>query len=263
MIEQVLIALPLIFGAYITLSLLKLPDFSLESAYLAGAVMAFAAKGLPLPFILMSALCGGIAVGAVVCFLNQFLRIPYLLAAIVTNGLMHGCALLTLRGSVKGLQLRIPETPLLAAAAGVAIVVLLLLLRSQMGHCFAIYGNNPHFFDHHRIQKRFVLFFGVGCGHALAALSGFLFSLTSGVVDIGMNFGIIMLCLTSLMIGKLVIRGHKPNLAVPLIGIVAFFLMQQTLLRLGLDLKYFNAFQAIFVLLILSLGNQKQTQLGL
>ena len=35
-LDQALIALPLLIGAYITLSLLKLPDFSIESAYLAG-----------------------------------------------------------------------------------------------------------------------------------------------------------------------------------------------------------------------------------
>lgn len=118
---------------------------------------------------------------------------------------------------------------------------------------------NPQFFDNHRISRRFVLFFGTILGHSLAAISGFLFSLTSGVVDLSMNFGVIMLCLTSLMIGKLLKKGDIPNLIVPMLGILAYFLMQQILLRMGLNLKYFNAFQALFVLSILFIGNRKNT----
>lgn len=76
-LEQALIALPLILGAYITLSLLKLPDFSIESAYLFGAVFAYLAKDLPFPFILGGAMGGGAIVGLFVTFFNQFLRIPF------------------------------------------------------------------------------------------------------------------------------------------------------------------------------------------
>lgn len=260
-LEQSLIALPLICGAYITLSLLKLPDFSIESAYLFGAVMAYLTRDLPLPLVLLSAGGGGILVGSTVFFLNQYLRIPYLLAAIVTNGLTHGLTIFALNGSVNGFQLvsSVRELYLLLSVSGVVICTMLFLLRSQLGYCFAIYGNNPQFFDNHGMSRRFILFFGIVFGHALAGFSGFLFSLTSGVVDLSMNFGIIMLCLTALMIGKLLRRGDAPNIIVPLAGIVAYFLLQQALLRVGLNLKYFNAFQALFILLILYLGNKKQT----
>lgn len=259
--EQSLITLPLIFGAYITLSLLKLPDFSIESAYLFGAVTGYLARDLPLPLVVIASVGGGFIVGTIVFFLNQHLRIPYLLAAIVTNGMIHAVTLGALHGSVHGFRLTtsVGELYLLVIAAGVVIGAACILFRSQLGYSFAIYGNNPHFLDHHSISKKFVLFLGISIGHGLAGLSGFLFSLTSGVVDVTMNFGIILLCLTSLMIGKLLRRGSVPTIVVPLVGIVAYFLIQQILLRTGLNLKYYNGFQALFVLFILFLGHRKQT----
>ena len=38
-LEQVLLHFPLILGAYISISLLKVPDLSLESAYVCDAIM--------------------------------------------------------------------------------------------------------------------------------------------------------------------------------------------------------------------------------
>lgn len=253
MIEQVLIMLPLVCGAYLTLTLLKLPDFSLESAYLGGAAIAYLAENLSFPLPLIFALGGGAAVGALVYLIHHYLRIPYLLTAIAVNGLTHGCVLWILNGAVKGFHPAVSETALLIAAPLLVLLLLFFLLRSQIGYALAIYGHNPHFLNHHKISQKFVLAFGIVLAYALAGLSGFLFSLTSGVVDLSMSFGTLMLCLTALMIGKQALKGSKPSLLVPLLGVIAFFLMQQLLLRAGLDLKYYNAFQALVVLFILKL----------
>jgi ABC-type uncharacterized transport system permease subunit len=51
----------------------------------------------------------------------------------------------------------------------------------------------------------------------------------------------------------------SPNVIIPLVGIITYFMIQQTLLRLGLNLKYFNAFQALFILSVLFLGQKKQS----
>jgi putative ABC transport system permease protein len=253
-LEQALIALPLVIGAYFTLSLLKLPDFSVESAYLFGAVAAFLTQDLPLPLVLLSAMCGGMIVGITVSFLNQILRIPFLLAAIVTNGLFHGITQYLLGTSVSSFHLALPmsELTLILCAATLLLLIFGFSIRSQLGYSWAIYGNNTQFFNnHHNISGRYVVFSGVIVGHGCAGISGFLFAQSNGFVDLTMNFGIILLCLTAIMIGKLLIPTYRPNLLVPLIGVAAFFLIQQTLLRMGLNLKYFNAFQALFIFVIL------------
>lgn len=259
-LEQSLIALPLIMGAYLTLSLLKLPDFSIESAYLFGAVTAFLAQDLPLSFVILSAILGGMIVGTIVSFLNQILRIPFLLAGIVSNGIFHGLTQYLLGTSVISFQLTFPiqDFTLPTSIALILLVILGFSIRSQLGYCLSIYGNNPQFFRNHLISGRYVVFFGVIVGHGCAGISGFLFAQSNGFVDLTMNFGVILLCLTAIMIGKLVIHLRQPNLFVPLVGVVAFFLIQQSLLRIGLNLKYFNTFQAILILIILYFGHRKQ-----
>jgi putative tryptophan/tyrosine transport system permease protein len=260
-IEQALIALPLLMGAYLTLSLLKLPDFSLESAYLFGAVAAFLVRDLPIPLVFCSAVIGGMVVGTTVSVLNQCFKIPFLIATIVTNGLFHGFSQYLLRTSVTSFQLSFPfhEMVVLTLVGIFLVGIMFLGMRSQLGYCLAIYGNNPLFFSNHPISGRYVVFVGVNIGHGLAGISGFLFAQSNGFVDLTMNFGLILLCLTALMVGKLIFRSIHPNILVPLAGVVAYFIIQQTLLRMGLDLKYFNSFQALSILGILFLGRKKQT----
>ena len=248
--EQVLIAIPLVVGAYLTLSLLKLPDFGIESAYLMGGVAAYLSSDLPLPLVLGCALTFGAFVGLTVVALNQIGNIPYLLCGIIANGLFHGLSHALLQGSLKTVAISSPKFQLLLAAGLVATGLVALTLRSELGVSLRIFGVNPLFFHHHNISKKYILFAGVSTGHALAGLSGCLFAHSNGFVDVTMPFGTILLCLTSLALGKLFQK--RCTLLIPLIGTFAFFLMQQGLLRLGLTL-YFNAFQALFLIGTLSL----------
>ena len=262
-LEQALIALPLLIGAYMTLSLLKLPDFSLESAYLFGAVTAFTAQGLPLPLVLLCSLLGGMSVGILVSLLNRALNLPFLLAAIITNGLFHGLTQYVLGTSMISFHpvFSLSEPNLLMILGLAALCAAALLFRSQLGYSLAIYGNNPHFFSSHRLSGNYVLICGVMVGHGCAGLSGFLFARANGFVDLTMSFGTILLCLTALILGKMIIKTQKPTVFIPLIGIIGYFCIQQILLRLGLNLKYFNALQALFVLTALAASHRKRQNL--
>lgn len=259
-LDQALIALPLLIGAYITISLLKLPDFSIESAYLFGAVMAYAAGGLPLPLIILSATLGGVMVGTIVATLNQCLKLPFLLAAIITNGLIHGLTQFVLGTSVKSFHppLMLSEHFLFIIVGLSLIGIMAICLGGQLGYSLAIYGNNPLFFEHHNTSGRYVAYAGVMVGHACAGVGGLLFALSNGFVDLTMNFGVVLLCLTALILGKSFIRTSRPSILVPLVGLAAYFCIQQILLRLGLNLKYFNAFQALFILTALCIFHKKK-----
>lgn len=262
-LEQVFMALPLILGAYFTLSLLKLPDLGLESAYLFGAVAAFLAKDLPLPLILLSSCLGGAFSGLVLCACNKLGHVPFLLAAIITNGLFHGLTQYALGTSTVSFLLPLPFSELyFFGIVSLAILTLsFFFLRSELGFSLTIYGNNPHFFASYQLSGNYVLVWGVLLAHGLAGISGFFFAQSSGFVDLNMNFGLFLLCLTALMMGKFIIswRASYPDILIPLMGIVAYYFIQQLLLRLGLNLKYFNAFQALFVLAILLVGKRKRS----
>lgn len=259
-LEQALLALPLILGAYIILSLLKLPDFSLESAYLFGAVAAFFAHRLALPAALLSAFAGGAFVGFITCTLHRYFKLPFLLAAIVTNGLFHGLTQFLLGASSVSFHLssQLPEIALLVLVGTLLTCILMIINRSELGFSFAIYGNNPLFFRHHGISGNFVMYLGVMLGQGFAGISGCLFALSNGFLDLTMNFGIVLLSLTALVLGKLCIRSPRPHILVPLIGAFGYFAVQHSLLRLGLNLTYFNSFQALFVFVILYLGHKNK-----
>ncbi len=104
------------------------------------------------------------------------------------------------------------DIALLSTLGASLMVVIGLLLRSQLGYGLAIYGNNPQFFSHHNISGSYVVSFGIILGHGLAGISGFLFAHANGFVDLGMNFGVILLCLTSLMLGKLFLTNKNPTI---------------------------------------------------
>jgi putative tryptophan/tyrosine transport system permease protein len=256
MIEQILILFPLILGAYISFSLLKVPDLSLESAYVFGAAAAAQAAHFPFPLPFLAAMIGGALVGCLASLLNQGLKIPFLLAAVITNGFFHGAvqyvlgsSLLSLGGAKNPLLIFGVNELLPLALIGLALLLAVhLLLRSEMGGALSVYGNNPHFFGHHRISTRYVVVAGVVIADMLAGLSGYLFALSNGFVDLMMGFGLVLAAITSLILGKMLVASKKATPLIPLAGVCAYYGVQQALLSIGLNLTYFNAFQALFVL---------------
>lgn len=276
--EQILLALPLIIGAYLSISLMKLPDLSLESAYVFGASLAIALQdielpsGLKIPLIFCASLAGGALVGLTSSLLNQYLRLPFLLSAIITNGLFHGLTQFVLGQSILSFNANFnplallpffpshPEFGMLLSFNGVVLIGFIVLFKRQLGLAYAIYGNNAQFFKHHGLSTRFVVLTGVCLANACAGLSGYLFAQSNGFVDLTMGYGVVLMGLTSLILGKLIFHSSYPNIAMPLVGVMAYFFIQQLLLNLGFDLKYFNAFQAIFVLVTLAIGHLRKSQ---
>lgn len=255
---QMLLALPLILGAYLSLSLMKLPDLSIESAYLFGAVLAAACQETDVsPFLLFAtALAGGALVGLTTGVLNQCLHIPLLLAAIAVNGLFHGVSQLVLGHSMVSLK-NSPFEAELGLLAGIGIIssgAFALKRFSQLGRCYAIYGNNPQFLKHHGISTPYVVITGLMLADAAAGLAGYLFAQSNGFVDLSLSNGTILLAITALVLGKMAVG--RPSLLIPMTGLVIFFFLQQLLLSIGLDLKYFNSFQSMLVIGALCILNK-------
>jgi len=254
--QQILLALPLVMGAYLSISLMKVPDLSLESAYLCGAILGAMGQG-PVSFIL--AFSGGALVGFLTGVLNQFCCLPFLLAALVVNGLFHGVHLFLLKGGL--LSFRADSGAGLFSFVAILLGgFLFVVLRSQLGYALAIQGNNPLFFKHHNISTRYVVIAGTILSNGSAGLSGYLFASSNGFVDLTLSFGIILLCITSLMLGKIFIQRQHPTLWIPVTGITAYFILQHALMKLGFPLKYFNAFQAMMVLTIWIFSRSSQNR---
>jgi putative ABC transport system permease protein len=270
--EQSLLYFPLILGAYISISLIKVPDLSIESAYVFGAITATRLlpllDGVPSPVVLVIAIIasmiGGMVVGCVSSVLTKIARIPHLLSSILTSGLFHGInqwflgtALFSLNGFKNPLILfasdtRGPELIVLFAVFLLLTVVGARLLRTQLGYAFAMYGNNPNLFDHYGISSRYVFVIGIMLSNALAGMAGYFVAQSSGFSDVNAGSGMALFCVTCLILGKMV-RASRINasILVPIAGIILYCALQQGLLKIGFNLKYFTMIQSLIVLLVL------------
>jgi ABC-type uncharacterized transport system permease subunit len=88
--HQIFLFFPLILGAYVVISLMKVPDLSLESAYLFGAVLGGLTASEGMISYCDSNRWGSSCRGTDRECSSQLCRLPFLLAAIVVNGLFHG-----------------------------------------------------------------------------------------------------------------------------------------------------------------------------
>lgn len=277
--EQFLIHVPLLLGSYISISLMKLPDLSIESAYVCGAIIG--AQCIPyvgtlpmymqLAVVIVASLFGGALVGTTSSLLTQYVGMPHLLSSIITFGIFYGINQL-MAGSYLSLSSYVnplitggvskhPELIILSCIGIVLSLLIYLLFKKQLGYAFAIYGNNPYFFQHYGISIRYVFILGIILSNALAGLSGYLFAQSNGFADINMGFGKALLCITALILGKVITQQKKPiSIGTPLVGGAAYFSLQQLLLKIGFNLKYFTTVQAIVTLCILAITYRKQTK---
>lgn len=274
-IEQIALYIPLICGAYLSLSLMKIPNLSIESAYVFGAIMA--AQLLQLNFttssftlviaILLSAL-GGALVGMIAALLSQKAHFSQLLAAIITIGFFHGImqrviggthiALSTFQNPLRLIELvsGYPELAIIVLIALVTILFFYVFLQSPLGISCAIYGDNPLFLSNYRINQSYIVVSGLGISNALAGISGYLVAQSNGFVDTTMGLGLPLVCITALILGKTFFPTQKPIQPFSAVcGIVAYFVIQIVLLKVGFDLRYFTSVQAIIVLLLLIVLN--------
>lgn len=277
-LEQSLLHIPLMLGAYISFSLIKVPDLSIESAYVVGAILgSFVIKtysslsvGLLMPIILLASFFGGALVGATSSILTQKGKLPHLLSSIITFGLFHGInqlispAYASLHGAKNPLALLdfIPHHPelLMLVLIGCSIACLIYyVFKKQIGYAYAVYGNNPLFFKNYGISTTFVFISGIILANALAGLSGYLFAQSNNFVELNMGLGKALLCITAIILGKALVHIKRPfSILIPLVGTLAYFTLQQLLLKTGFNLKYFTAVQALLVLCILLYTNHKK-----
>ena len=266
--EQALLHFPLILGAYISISLMKVPDLSLDSAYVFGAILASitvpTVQQMPcavaLLVIISASLIGGACVGLVSSLLTQKARLPHLLSSLITIGIFHGISQLvagvyvSLSGYINMLELDIiplhPELPILATIFCTLSLVAIYFFKTELGYSLAVFGNNPNFFAHYGISSPYIFMVGIIVSNACAGLSGYLFAQSNGFADINMGFGKILLCVTAIILGKSV-YNKTLSVMTPIAGLFGYFTLQQLLLKVGFDLRYFTAVQALVIVAIL------------
>ncbi|MDP3788360.1 MAG: hypothetical protein Q8Q60_03545 [Candidatus Chromulinivorax sp.] len=267
--EQSMIYLPLVLGSYVSFSLLKIPDLSLETSYLIGAFCGGYAlqitHGCNLSVALIctvsASMLGGMLVGLVSSCMTRFGHIPHLLATIVTFGLFQGIFLMLSQPYVSLAKYhnvfmafpyfsKHPELLTLMIINMLICCACVYLFRTQLGYSFAIFGNNPEFFKHFKISTDYVFIMGVVIANGLSGLAGFFFAQTNSLVEMNIGVGKALFCITALILGKAIVRNAKNSIMVPVVGVLIYFGLQQLLLKVGFNLKYFTMVQSVLVLVV-------------
>ena len=270
--ESACMYFPLVLVSYCTFSLMKVPDLSLEAAYVCGSIVGarilILTNDWPLflcmTTTLLASICGGLLVGLTSSMLTHKARFPHLLSSILTMGIFHGVnqfflgtsnVSLSHKRNLMGLLdfiRRYPELPEFVIAFIVLAVLGTLFLRTQLGTSLAVYGNNPRFFENYGISTQFVFISGILISNGLAGLSGFFDAQASGFVDINMGAMKALFCITSIILGKTLLGSRRPySIWVPIVGSFSYFVIMQFLLKVHFNLKYFTMVQSIIVAVIL------------
>lgn len=268
LLQQICIYTPLALGAYLSISLMRIPNLAIESAFALGAIIGTLAAGLMTSGYSMFAVAIGAAflagslTGISAALLHVRGYISHLLAGLITIGLVHG----VLQHCAPTGQLLMPKfSPLseyslelgMLVVVGICISGLLELLNRQLGFACAVYGNNPNFLRHYKLHSSWVITWGLGLANGLSGISGFLVAQRNGFADSTMGSGIILLVLTMLILARTASRYTRIlNPLVPLLGVGFYFVLQLALLKMGFDLRYFTAMQAVIIGLLLIASNK-------
>lgn len=263
---------PLVLGSYCTFSLMKVPDLSMESAYVCGAIIGaqtlILTNEMPLAFCMVASIVasvvGGLLVGFTSSMLTQKAKFPHLLSSILTMGIFHGLNQFLLGSSNISLNQQrnlmgmldfvrsYPELPQFLIAFIILTMIGFLFLRTQLGNSLAVYGNNPRFFEHYGISTQYVFISGILISNGLAGLAGFFDAQSSGFVGIDMGAMKALFCITSIILGKTLAGARKPySIWVPIAGSFSYFMIMQFLLKVHFDLKYYTMVQSLIVAVIL------------
>ncbi|MCL4379905.1 hypothetical protein M1466_00215 [Candidatus Dependentiae bacterium] len=269
LLQQIAIYTPLAIAAYLSISLMRIPNLAIESAFSIGAITASLALSWSssgywsLLLALSVAFIAGSITGICAALLHLRGYISHLLAGLITIGLVHGF----LQVIAPTGQLMITKVATITSTMtdniafiimGCCIIATIAFLSTQLGYAIAIYGNNPIFLRHYRINTAWVVSWGLALANGLAGIAGFLIAYRNGFADSTMGNGIILLALTILVLAKAINKKTEMHVLVPLLGTVAYFLLQFFLLKIGFDLRYFTAMQAFIIALILITNNRLQ-----
>lgn len=287
-IEYACMCFPLVLGSYCTFSLMKIPDLSMEAAYVCGSIIGARTLiltnhwplALCFPTVILASIIGGMLVGLTSSLLTHKAKFPHLLSSILTSGVFHGMnqfflgtsnvslnhkrnlmgLLAPIGDHVEALSFirRHPELPEFIIAFILLAILGRYFFRTQLGTSLAVYGNNPRFFENYGISTQFVFICGVLLSNGLAGMAGFFDAQSSGFVDINMGAMRALFCITSIILGKTLVSPRKPySIWVSIVGSFTYFIIIQLLLKVHFNLKYFTMVQSLIVASILIVKYQK------
>ncbi|HJD64733.1 MAG TPA: ABC transporter permease [Rickettsia endosymbiont of Diachasma alloeum] len=269
-LEQSLIMLPLILGMYISYRILKITDLTVDGTYVLGAAVFAKSIALGLfPAMILAITAGGI-IGSIVSFMQKNNRINGLIAGILASFMLYSVNLkimqrpnISILGMPSLLALFNTENWLLPLIILNIIVIfaVIILLKKQLGLMLRAFGFNKDLLITLGKPAEVYRTVGLSISNALASLTGSISAQVNGFADINMGFGVALVGIGAIVIGRhILIRNNSFNTVKEIfscfIGILFYFITLSILLRIGID--PINLKLILGIVLFISLSSMKR-----
>lgn len=255
-------------GVYITYSILKFPDLSVDGTFPLGAcVTAMLIAGGMNPWLacVIAFLCGA-AAGCVTGLLHVKLKITDLLSGILVMTAMWSVNLVVLQGSAvkpfynkptiftSGPAALLPEAVyryrvLLFILLSAAVVKLLLdwYLRTKSGLALRAAGDNPQFVTELALDPGQMKILGLAVGNGCTALAGSILAQQAESANINSGTGMVVMALASVIIGTSLFRRVKllKPTTMAVLGAIVYKACLVAAMKLGLPTNYLKLLMAV------------------
>lgn len=263
-------------GVYITFKILDLADLTVDGSMVTGMATCamLMVNGWNVWAAMGVAFLVGMAAGVVTGVFHTVMGIPAILAGILTQLILWSVNLKIMGKANQALparnfdvlvtQLRKYESLVYLALACVAIVAILYwFFGTRYGMSIRATGCNEKMSRAQGINTNFNKVVGLALSNGIVAFAGALLAQYSGKADISDGRGAIVIGLAAVIIGEVIVSRMGHNFVIRLSGVllggIAYYIVYQTVIFLGLDTDLLKMLSALVVAIFLAIPYLKKT----
>lgn len=263
-------------GVYITFKILDLADLTVDGSMVTGMATCaiLMVNGWNVWAAMGVAFLAGVAAGVVTGVFHTVMGIPAILAGILTQLILWSVNLKIMGKANQALparnfdvlvtQLRKYESLVYLALACVIIVAALYwFFGTRYGMSIRATGCNEKMSRAQGINTNFNKVVGLALSNGIVAFAGALLAQYSGKADISDGRGAIVIGLAAVIIGEVIVSRMGHNFVIRLTGVllggIAYYIVYQTVIFLGLDTDLLKMLSALVVAIFLAIPYLKKT----
>ncbi len=263
-------------GLYVTYSVLKISDLTVDGSICTGAAVCvmLTLNGCPLPVSMICAVVAGMLTGLVTGIFHTFMGIPAILAGILTQLSLYSVNLKIMGKANQALSVRnydllvslqyIRNVPfyknaifVIALFTVILIALLYWFFGTEYGCSIRATGSNLNMSRAQGINTNFNTVIGLMLSNGIVALAGCLLAQYQGFADVQMGRGAIVIGLAAIIIGNAVFGKIFKNFALKLLSValggVIYYIVYQSVICMGIDPDLLKLLSAMVVAVFLAM----------
>jgi putative ABC transport system permease protein len=279
-LTQALTLVPLALGINLSYTILRATDMTIDGSFVLGAAVfaRLVTLGVPPLIAFLIALLSGAIAGAFTALLQRGGKVDPLLAGILMAFILYSINMIVMGRP----NINLLSTPTLFSGAflksnllgwsSIALTILLFvmgfygLLRSRLGLQLRALGDNAELLSRGGAPAGLLRVLGFALNNLLAAASGAITAQVIGYADIYMGVGMTLIGIGAIVLGQHILlpflkshylRTHS-ELVAAFSGIVLYFFILNSLLRININPIYLKLCLGVLLALFLGMAVQKR-----